>query len=92
MPGATEPPLSAVATEEAPSTNISGQTLRNHACINVGKEGYDPYGDLLTQVIDGVDVMDGTTNIGGVVVVAPPTGSRNEKAAGLSRFCIAFPA
>ncbi len=34
--------------------------------FNVGKEGYDPYGDLLTQVIDGVDVMDGTTNIGGV--------------------------
>jgi len=61
--------------------------------FNVGKEGYDPYGDLLTQVIDGVDVMDGTTNIGGVGGRGTPTGSRKpKKAAGLSRFCIAFPA
>lgn len=34
--------------------------------FNVGKEGYDPYGNLLTQIIDGVYIMDGTTSYGGV--------------------------
>jgi len=37
----------------------------------VGKEGYDPYGDLLTQVIDGVDSWTAPPTLEELVVVAP---------------------